>query len=130
MPGLKQWHPVTHLATMILSLTLLSGGCALALAGVIVLGKHLTPLPVPKNDATLITSGVYRLVRHPIYSGISLLAFGWGIWLQNLLVLLYAMMIFMFFEIKSRKEEQWLVAKFPEYVTYQKRVRRIIPFIY
>jgi protein-S-isoprenylcysteine O-methyltransferase Ste14 len=33
-------------------------------------------------------------------------------------------------EVKSRREERWLREKFPEYAAYQRRVRRLIPFLY
>ena len=36
----------------------------------------------------------------------------------------------MFFDIKSRREEVWLAEHFPEYAAYQRRVRKLIPFIY
>ena len=36
----------------------------------------------------------------------------------------------MFFDIKSRREERWLMARFPAYASYRKRVRKLIPLIY
>jgi len=44
-----------------------AGGC-LFIAGLVALGANLTPLPCPKTHATLVQSGPYRLVRHPICS--------------------------------------------------------------
>jgi protein-S-isoprenylcysteine O-methyltransferase Ste14 len=38
--------------------------------------------------------------------------------------------IVIFFDIKSRKEEQWLVERFSAYVNYQGRVRKLIPWVY
>lgn len=109
---------------------LLLTGSLIAATGAISLGKNLTPLPRPKEDAKLIVSGAYRLVRHPIYSGITFMAFGWGMWLHNWLTIGYALLLFAFFDIKSRHEERWLEEKFPEYNAYRKRVRKMIPFVY
>ena len=105
-------------------------GVLLTATGAINLGKNLTPLPEPKENATLVITGAYRLVRHPIYSGISFMAFGWGLWLHSWLTTGYALLLFAFFDLKSRREERLLNEKFPEYADYQKRVRKLLPFIY
>ena len=94
------------------------------------LGSNLTPLPGPKPGAKLVRNGLYRLVRHPIYFGVIVLSFAWFLITQGELTLAYASLIFIFFEIKSRKEEQWLVTTFPEYAHYQKHVRKLLPLIY
>ena len=109
---------------------LILAGFLLAVTGAVNLGKNLTPLPRPKEKATLIVSGAYRLVRHPIYGGLTFMAFGWALWLHSWLTIGYALLLFAFFDIKSRREERWLEEKFPEYAAYRKRVRKLIPFIY
>ena len=105
-------------------------GAAIALIAAFHLGKNLTPLPRPKDNAELIQGGLYRLVRHPIYFGVIVLSFGWGLIQQSILVWLYVLTIIIFFDIKSRKEEQWLVRRFATYADYQGRVRKLIPWIY
>ena len=109
---------------------LFGAGTLLAAVGVWNLGRNLTPLPCPKEHAQLIVSGAYRIVRHPIYSGILFMAFGWGLWLNSWLTVGYALLLFAFFDIKSRYEERLLVEKFKEYTSYRMRVRKLIPFIY
>lgn len=94
------------------------------------LGRNLTPLPYPKDDGILVQTGAYRVVRHPIYTGGVALAVGWACFVHGTLTLAYASMLFVLFDVKSRREERWLVAKFPQYPAYQKRVRRLIPFLY
>ena len=128
--GVTAWSaPYTWIGTMG-GVILLGSGILLAAAGIVCLGKNLTPLPSPKENATLIITGAYRLVRHPIYSGITLIAFGWGMWLNSWLTVGYALLLFAFFDIKSRHEERLLAEKFPEYDAYRKRVRKLIPFVY
>ena len=105
-------------------------GILLAATGAVKLGKNLTPLPRPKENATLVVTGAYGLVRHPIYSGITFIAFGWGLWLHSWLTICYALLLFAFFDIKSRREERWLEEKFTGYAAYKKRVRKLIPFVY
>lgn len=46
------------------------------------------------------------------------------------LTLGYAAALFIFFDIKSRREEMWLKEKYADYAAYQMRVHRLIPFIY
>ena len=105
-------------------------GTITALIAAINLGKNLTPLPRPKENAELVQGGLYRLVRHPIYFGVIVLSIGWGVIQQSMLVWLYVFMIAIFFDIKSRKEERWLVEQFSAYAGYQRRVRKLIPWVY
>jgi protein-S-isoprenylcysteine O-methyltransferase Ste14 len=51
-------------------------GTIIALMAAINLGKNLTPLPRPKENAELIQGGLYRFVRHPIYFGVIMLSVG------------------------------------------------------
>jgi protein-S-isoprenylcysteine O-methyltransferase Ste14 len=105
-------------------------GTLLSVTGAVNLGKNLTPLPDPKENATLIVSGAYRFVRHPIYSGIIFMGVGWGLWLHSLLTIGYGLALLAFFDIKSRREERLLEGRFPEYASYRKRVKKLFPFIY
>ena len=112
-------------------------GCILLLAGILLLavaifrlGSNLTAVPYPKDQGTLIETGPYRLVRHPMYWGGILIVFGWGLLVHGWLTLAYAIIMLVFFDVKSRREEHWLKAKFSGYGEYQKRVRKLIPFVY
>lgn len=116
--------------TFIIGAIFLPVGGVLATWGMISLGKNLTPLPYPKDDGVLIESGPYSIVRHPIYCGLLFASFGWGLLVHGWLTISFAMLLFVLLDIKSRREERWLIDKFSEYVTYQKRVRKLIPFIY
>jgi protein-S-isoprenylcysteine O-methyltransferase Ste14 len=105
-------------------------GSGIAIMAAFHLGKNLTPLPRPKENAELIQGGLYRFVRHPIYFGVIVLSLGWGLIQQSTLVWLYVLTIIIFFDIKSRKEEEWLQVKFTAYAGYKKRVRKLFPWIY
>ncbi len=105
-------------------------GTVIALMAAINLGKNLTPLPRPKENAELVQDGLYRFVRHPIYFGVIVLSLGWGLIQQSALVWLYVVVITIFFDIKSRKEERWLIERFSTYADYQGRVRKLIPWVY
>ncbi|MCP4418933.1 MAG: isoprenylcysteine carboxylmethyltransferase family protein [Chloroflexi bacterium] len=107
-----------------------AAGGLLAFAGLFNLGSNLTAVPHPKENANMVEHGTYRWVRHPIYCGLILGALGLALLRGGLLSLLYAFILFIFFDIKSRKEEVWLRKKYVDYAAYQQRVRKLIPFIY
>ncbi|MFB8789686.1 MAG: isoprenylcysteine carboxylmethyltransferase family protein [Potamolinea sp.] len=106
------------------------GGSVLILKGLLDLGRNLTPLPYPKAQGTLVQSGVYGIVRHPLYSGLIFAAFSWAIFQLSLSHLLASAIAFIFFDVKARREEAWLTQKYPEYSEYQQRVKKLIPGLY
>ncbi len=105
-------------------------GSLLFIFGIRWLGANLSALPYPKAESALIETGPYRIVRHPMYSGAILIAFGWAFVIHNWLAIGIALVVFVFFDFKSRREEAWLKEKFPGYVAYQLRVRKLVPLIY
>lgn len=111
-------------------LALLVGGACLVAGGVAKLRGGLTPLPYPSAGAVLQETGVYRVVRHPMYCGVILAAFGWALVSRGWLTLGYAAAGCVFLEMKVRREEKWLLERFPAYASYQRRVRKLIPFLY
>jgi protein-S-isoprenylcysteine O-methyltransferase Ste14 len=121
--------PFPHAWPVISSVFMVAGG-ALFLAGLIHIGRGLTPLPYPKDGADLIQTGPFALVRHPMYSGGIGLALGWALHVEGWLTLGYVVVLFVFLDAKSRREERWLAEKFPAYAAYQRRVHMLIPFLY
>lgn len=98
--------------------------------GVLSLGKNLTPFPRPKESGSLITRGIYQCVRHPIYTGVIFGTLGWSLIISNVIGLGFVVILFLFFDAKSRREERWLVERFPEYSAYREDVKKLIPWIY
>jgi protein-S-isoprenylcysteine O-methyltransferase Ste14 len=129
-PGLPEW------GYLFVRIGTLTGGCLLILGGLFTaagfysLGTNLTVLRRPRENARLVETGAYRLVRHPIYAGLLFSALGWGLLVHGWLTIGYAILLCIFLDLKARREERWLREKFPEYAAYQKRVARLIPFIY
>jgi protein-S-isoprenylcysteine O-methyltransferase Ste14 len=128
--GWPTWSsPASKLAAVVGSVILLSGSL-LFISGILRLGANLTALPYPKSESTLIVTGPYQIVRHPMYSGAILAAFGWALLIQSWLAIVIALVLFILFDLKSRREEAWLKEKFPDYVAYQQRVRKLVPLFY
>jgi protein-S-isoprenylcysteine O-methyltransferase Ste14 len=105
-------------------------GAVLAGAGVLRLGGNFSPLPHPKDTAVLVDGGVYGVVRHPIYAGLILGSFGWGLLTNSVVTLALAAGLLLLFDFKARREEAQLALKFPAYADYRRRVRKFVPFIY
>lgn len=129
LPALPAWPASLVRACSVVGVLLMLSGTAFLVAGVLRHGRNITPLPYPKQHATLIEKGPYALVRHPMYAGGIALAFGWGLFVHGWLTLAYAAILLVFLDVKSGREERWLVDKFPDYPAYQRRVRKLIPFI-
>lgn len=130
LPLLPQFGEGTQRALLPLGLVIGALGVLLTGAGVVNLGSNLTALPHPKDESTLVETGAYRIVRHPIYSGLFFAALGWSLAKGSLSMVLYTMILLLFFDLKSRREERWLSRKFPGYRAYQLRVRKLIPLMY
>ncbi len=108
------------------------GACAIAIFGraLLDLGQSLTPLPHPRDDSQLVSTGIYAWVRHPIYVGVVLGAVAWAGWCASATHLLGAIALGIFFDAKARREEAWLLEKYPDYAAYAQCVRRFIPGVY
>lgn len=98
--------------------------------GVLDLGKSLTPLPYPVEEGQFVQTGVYGVVRHPLYSGLILAALGWSLYWLSGAHFLGAIALLLFFDAKARTEESWLLQKYPEYADYRQRVKKLLPWIY
>lgn len=94
------------------------------------LGAQRTPFPRPKDDAQLVTSGLYAHTRHPLYAAVIALGFSWALLWQSWPALAIAVLQVPFFDAKARREERWLRELFPDYDGYSRRVKRFIPGIY
>ena len=109
---------------------LVGAGIMIAGLGLGGLRENLTAVPRPVEGGRLIDTGVYGLVRHPIYTGIILAAVGWGLVTASPPALVVALGLGVLFDLKSRREEAWLLAAYPAYADYRRRVRKLVPLVY
>lgn len=130
----SNWHGVYDLADPSLPLEAL--GAALAVCGVafaiwarIYLGSNWGMPMTERVDHELVTSGPYRYVRHPIYTGAFFAMLGSALVSPWWTIMLVALTIY--FAYSAFEEEKTMLAKFPQaYADYIKRSKRFIPFIY
>ena len=104
-----------------------SGGI-LAFAGKIAFRRAKTTInPLrPANASSLVTSGIYRFTRNPMYLGLLLSLLGWSVYLSSVFVFVGPVLLFFYLgRFQIAPEERVLAAKFGEaYLNYRSRVRR------
>jgi protein-S-isoprenylcysteine O-methyltransferase len=84
-----------------------------------------------KQDHTLVSSGPYRIVRHPIYAGLLLALFGTAIVLGELRCFLGIVLAAIAWKYKSVNEEAFMIQKFGhQYVRYRMEVKGLVPYIW
>jgi protein-S-isoprenylcysteine O-methyltransferase Ste14 len=118
-------------AWVYIGLALTAGGLGFTRWARRVLGANWSAMPSIQKDHELIQRGPYRLVRHPIYTGLLLAVFGSclaGGRVGNLCVFGMAAVLLI---VKLRTEEALLARQFPEaYLQYRRHVKALIPFLY
>ena len=87
------------------------------------LGTNLSPLPRPKANGKLITSGIYRFIRHPMYYSLILISFGIFVINLSLYYLCLTISLGLVLKFKITLEEQCLKNKFKKYVLYKEMVK-------
>lgn len=88
-------------------------------------GINITP--VPRENSQLIETGLYKRIRHPIYTGVILGAIGAGLFHGHIVTLLLGVSLLPFFWYKSTVEEGLLRQEFDDYARYMQRSGRFIP---
>ena len=114
-----------------LGLVLLVVGAIGRVGPMFTLGDRFTWPLATQRDHTLLTTGLYRFVRHPSYAGAWVGAFGWALLFRSGIGLILALLLFPLFNPIIKAEEAALQAEFgDEYATYQRRTWRLIPLVY
>lgn len=105
------------------------GGLIVIAVAALQLGRSLTATPVPNGRNELSTTGLYGVVRHPIYSGLLLVVVGLALRSASWLTLVVAIATVAFFHVKARWEERRLAERHLGYADYCATVPRFVPRI-
>jgi protein-S-isoprenylcysteine O-methyltransferase Ste14 len=104
-------------------------GIALAVWARLHLGRNWGMPMTQRAEPELVTSGPYRFVRHPIYSGLLIAMLGTAL-VNNLLGLIVVVVLIAYFYYSGTVEERNLIAAFSEaYPEYRSRTKMLIPFL-
>ncbi len=102
-------------------------GAVAIVVGALRLGPAASVHPAPTAGATLRTDGPYRYVRHPIYTGVLVLAAALVVTGRSPVHVAAWVALLGVFTVKARFEERLLRARFPDYAEYARRTGRFVP---
>lgn len=125
LPGHDHWPTPDWLTSAGYGLVF-AGLAAIAIAS-LRLGSALTPTPVPTRRGQLTTSGFYRYVRHPIYTGVLAIVIGLVLRSGSILSLAIGIGTVVFFNLKAQWEETQLADRYPGYEEYAAATPRFVP---
>ena len=87
------------------------------------LGRNLSPFPRPKNNSNLVTTGIYRFTRHPMYYSLIIISFGVFLTKLSIYYLSLTISLSLLIKFKILLEEQYLKNKFKKYFLYKNVVK-------
>ena len=83
------------------------------------LGRNLSPFPRPIKNSNLVTTGIYRFMRHPMYYSLIFISFGVFIIKLSIYYLFLSISLVLIIKLKIALEEQYLNNKFKNYLLYK-----------
>lgn len=105
-------------------------GAVIACTSRFILGKNWSLSVQKKVDHQLIQNGIYKTVRHPIYTGLLLLFIGNAIIVGDYRAIIAVIIVFVSFWLKLKKEEKLLTKTFgSQYTEYKKKTKALIPYL-
>jgi protein-S-isoprenylcysteine O-methyltransferase Ste14 len=125
LPGRRDWPVPPVVAVVCTALAVV--GVAIMVVGASALGRGLTATPLPNEHAQLRTGGLYRFVRHPIYTGLLLTMASFTVASGSVFRLLVLGVLVLLLTMKARWEERRLARRFEGYAAYAARTPRFVP---
>ena len=87
------------------------------------LGRNLSPFPRPINNSNLVTTGIYRFTRHPMYYSLIFISIGFFIIKLSIYYLFLTISLALIIKFKIALEENYLMNKFKNYLLYKNEVK-------
>ena len=87
------------------------------------LGRNLSPFPRPINNSNLVTIGIYRFARHPMYYSLIFISIGVFIIKLSIYYLFLTISLALIIKFKIALEEKYLMNKFKNYLLYKNEVK-------
>ena len=97
--------------------------CIILLVAIKDLGRNLSPFPRPIKNSNLVTTGIYRFTRHPMYYSLIFISFGVFITKLSIYYLFLSTSLSLVIKFKIALEEQYLKNKFKNYLLYKNEVK-------
>ena len=125
--GWRDWEKAETQWISVAGGVLMLAALVVALSGFRALGRNLSPGPRPLHDHSLVTHGIYRRIRHPLYTSLLLLSIGWAIFTHSWLACAATLGLLAFLHMKARVEEKHLESIYPQYRKYATHVGCFLP---
>ena len=87
------------------------------------LGRNLSPFPRPIKNSNLVTKGIYRFTRHPMYYSLIFISIGVFIIKLSIYYLFLTISLVLIIKFKIALEEKYLMNKFKNYLLYKNEVK-------
>jgi len=127
---LGEGFPPDLVAVSLVGFALAIAGLALSVWARVYLGSNWSPVAMLKKGQTLVRTGPYGTVRHPIYSGLIVAVIGTALVFGGYRVIISVVCVFLFAWVRITEEERLMSNQFGEdYAEYKKEVKAIIPGI-
>jgi protein-S-isoprenylcysteine O-methyltransferase Ste14/rhodanese-related sulfurtransferase len=127
-------HVLRHLHVPLVQRTVGSvlglGGLLLGLASYRALGRNFRVFAAPRRSGSLITTGVYAKVRHPMYTAVVVALLGYAVYFGSWYALPFWLCCTVLYMVKAAREEPLLLQRYPDYVEYRKRTWKFVPFVW
>jgi len=115
---------------MILGIAMIIIGCLANIMGRFNLGKNWSNQIKIYKEQTLVQTGMYRIVRHPLYASIILMFYGGCLVYKNILAFWAVSIVFIpFMYYRAKQEEMLLLQRFADYKEYKQRTGMLFPGI-
>ena len=116
---ITQVHPISYFLGILIILI----ASIFILVAIKDLGRNLSPFPKPKTYSNLVTTGIYRFTRHPMYYSLIIISFGVFLTKLTIYYLCLTISLSLLIKFKILLEEQYLKIKFKSYFLYKNVVK-------
>jgi len=123
-------HPQVSDLQKIVGLVLGIGGLILGWLSFRALGRNFRVFAAPRRSGTLVTTGVYSKVRHPMYVAAILIFAGYCLFFSSLISAPLWLAFSVLYVVKSIREERILADHYPDYEDYMRRTWRFVPYVW
>lgn len=124
------WPAEAPLVQQVLGALIGLGGLLLGILSYRDLGRNFRVFAAPRRSGTLVTTGVYSKVRHPMYTAVVAAIGGYALGFGSIVSFPFWIACAVFYVIKAFKEEPLLLAHYPDYEEYRKRTWMFIPYVF